>query len=252
MRIALFSTDPVWEDQEASFAAIETYVAFAQKAHAQLAVFPEMTLTGFSMNISKIAEPASGSWTVRQFAALAKKYKTALVFGVVLRSGRKATNEAVWVDVHGKVRARYAKKNLFAYAQEDRHYTKGTKTVTLQTPGARFGFSVCFDLRFPETYLSMNRSCQALLNIANWPSSRIAHWRSLLEARAMENQAYMIGVNRTGLDGNGLVYVKSSAVFGPDGQKLEPVMKEKEMDVYELDFEALKQYRRRFPFYGAK
>ena len=248
MRVALFSTAPLWERKDANFDLCVSRIAEAARHKARVAVFPEMTLTGFSMNAEKTAEPQQGSPSVRRFSETAKRHKVGVIFGAVLRSGRKITNQLIVTDRKGLVRGRYAKRHLFAFAGEDRAYQKGTKAVTARVDGARFGLSICYDLRFPDVFAPMARKCDAIVNIANWPNARMDHWFALLKARAIENQTYMIGVNRTGRDGNGLVYRKSSAVFGPDGRRLEPLYQQKQTDVYELDLGSLRRYRRGFPF----
>ena len=105
----------------------------------------------------------------------------------------------------------------------------------------------CYDLRFPELFCSLANSCEVLVTIANWPQRRVGHWRTLLQARAIENQVLMIGVNRTGIDGNGLAYERSSLVFDANGTALEPIRSEGEIDLHRIDLEALRRFRAGFP-----
>jgi predicted amidohydrolase len=135
----------------------------------------------------------------------------------------------------------------FSFAGEDKVLEAGETLGYVDMPGMRLGSSICYDLRFPELYAAMAPYCHAAICIANWPASRVAHWRALLVARAIENQMYMIGVNRIGQDGNGLQYEKSSLIVGPDGMIIDPVYSSLEMDVYAIDAAETMHYRESFP-----
>ena len=113
--------------------------------------------------------------------------------------------------------------------------------------GLRIGCAICYDLRFPELYAAMAQDCDAIITIANWPQRRIAHWRTLLVARAIENQLFSFGVNRIGSDGNGLSYEKSSMAVSPEGTVLSPVVERGEMDIYEINPDEARSYRDNFP-----
>jgi predicted amidohydrolase len=108
------------------------------------------------------------------------------------------------------------------------------------------GFSICYDLRFPELYSALAKDCDVLVNIANWPKHRLQQWKALLQARAIENQAYMIGVNRVGTDANGLEYEPSSMIFDANGERLEPIATEGEIDLFELSLQSLEVFRSNF------
>ena len=119
--------------------------------------------------------------------------------------------------------------------------------VSLKLKDFTIGLTICYDLRFPELYQSLSRQCNVLLTIANWPAKRVADWRLLLHARALENQCYMIGVNRTGVDGKGLEYEKSSSAIDPMGKDVEPTQKSDIIDVYDIDKSVVSSYRDSFP-----
>lgn len=126
-------------------------------------------------------------------------------------------------------------------------FEKGARLGTGTVGEMRFGASICYDLRFPERYAATASTCNTAVVIANWPQRRVAHWRTLLVARAIENQFFMLGVKRAGTDGVGLSYEKSGLVVAPDGDVVEPVLGRDELDIYEIDVEEAVRYRTEFP-----
>lgn len=248
MKIALASPDILWEDKIGNMKICESLVRRAVLKKADLVVFPEMTLTGFSMNIKLIAERKENSATQAFFSELARRYRLTVVFGVVWKHGKKASNNLVCLDRKGREKAIYAKIHPFSLAGEAKFYLKGSHLAPCAINGVRFGFSICYDLRFPEIFSALTSKTQVFVNIASWPQKRIDHWYAILRARAIENQVFMIGVNRTGKDGHGICYKKSSAVFGADGKIMKSVHRAKDLDVYVLDFKKQKEFRRKYPF----
>ena len=248
IRIAVASPDQRWENKAENRKLCEALVCQAAKKKAEWVVFPEMTLTGFSMNTSLIAERKESSETLSFFSSLAKEYGLCIVFGVVWKHGVKATNNLVCLNKNGRVIADYAKIHPFSYASETKFYEKGGHLALCKVGGVCFGFSICYDLRFPEVFSALAPQAHVLVNIANWPSKRIEHWYALLKARAIENQCYVVGSNRTGIDGHGVSYKKSSAVFSAQGQKLASVSSEKKLDVFVLDMKEQKIFRSEYLF----
>lgn len=246
MKIALISLDQLWEDKEANFQRCQDILGGAAACGADLAIFPEMTLTGFTFNLAASAEDADNSSTIQRFAALAKEHRIAIVAGVVLRTGDAVTNELVAFDSHGLEQARYAKIHPFSFAGEDRLFRSGDRLAHMRLGDFTLGFSICYDLRFPELYTALARDCDVLVNIANWPQRRVHHWRTLLQARAIENQAYVVGVNRIGSDGNGLAYEASSMVVNANGEIAAPVLSEGEVDIVEIQEADLANFRKGF------
>jgi predicted amidohydrolase len=206
MRVALVEIDTAWHDPAANREAIA-----ASSPDADVAVYPETCFSGFTM------EPEPDREAEPFLAGLARARKQALVAGFV---GEGPQNVAVCVGPAGDVRARYAKLHPFAYAGEDAHYVRGDDLPVFELGGLRCAMLVCYDLRFPEAFREATlRGAQAFFVIANWPKPRVAHWRALLVARAIENQAYVIGVNRVGRDPNA-EYVSSSMAVDPMGEVL--------------------------------
>lgn len=246
LRLALVSLDQKWENKGYNLAQCRQFAERAQACGVSLIAFPEMTLTGFSMNTAAMAEDAQESETVRQFCEIAHSTGIAIVFGMVCKQGDKAANTLVYISSKGQALARYVKIHPFTFAGEDKYFVRGDQLSMVQLGDFTIGFTICYDLRFPEIYSALARQCNLIINIANWPKRRVRHWRILLQARAIENQLYMVGVNRTGVDGNGLEYEESSHVFDANGDMLEAVHAEPELDIYELSAGALADFRRQF------
>jgi predicted amidohydrolase len=245
LRIALASLDQRWLDKDANYSRCETLAAEARATGAALVVFPELTLTGFSMDA--VAEPPTASPSIARFAALATRQSISIVFGVALVAQGRAENTLVCVSATGEEIARYAKIHPFSYAGEDRHFASGDRLAFARIADCTMGFSICYDLRFPELFGALAADCDVLLNIANWPASRSSHWTTLLRARAIDNQAFVVGVNRTGTDGNGLSYDRNSMIVGPAGDICQPVHSSGELDVFDIDAAEVHVWRARFP-----
>ena len=212
MRVALVSLNQVWENKEENFLTCRSFVESAKAQGVELVIFPEMTLTAFSMNTSYTAEDRWTSPTVALFQKLAVEFKMAIIFGVVFKDGDKATNNAAIIDSNGFVLGSYSKIHPFSYSGEERFFRGGNNIFAAKFGALTIGLTICYDLRFPEIYSALGKQCDLIINIANWPGKRIDHWNTLLKARAIENQLFVIGVNRTGTDENALEYIKSSTV----------------------------------------
>lgn len=248
MKVALVSLNQSWENKAENKQKVgETLALIAEHCtNTDLVVYPEMTLTGFTMESQKVKEDELSSETITFFKEQAKKYKVSIAFGVVLSKGEKATNNLVVVSEQG-VLATYAKIHPFSYAGEDNYYQAGDELKKLTIGGATIGLTICYDLRFPELYQAYSKDCSVILNIANWPERRVSHWRALNKARAIENQVFMIAVNRIGTDGKGLQYVFSSNIVSPYGEELKGTSLSEEVVVYDLNLEEVAQYRAEFP-----
>lgn len=192
----------------------------AARAGADLVVLPEMATTGFTMDASR-AVPLDAP-DIRELQRMAREAKTWLIAGVALKpdeTNARAVNAALAIDPQGTITAVHRKQRLFAYADEHRHYMPGMVPTTVTIAGVRVGLFVCYELRFPEVFAPVAADVDAMVVIANWPAARLEHWDVLLRARAIENQCYMIGVNRLGV-ANGLEYTGGSAAFDPWGERM--------------------------------
>jgi len=246
---ALVSMAQRWRDKVVNLERCAWFAAAARDAGCSLVIFPEMTLTGYSMDIEDIVEEEECSETLARFGELADSEGIDIIFGACLsRKGRRRPRNAFCLATPGSgARLIYEKIHPFSFAGEDAVFGAGDQLGLVDAGGARIGAAICYDLRFPELYSVMAPASEVIVTIANWPEKRVAHWRTLLRARAIENQCYIVGVNRVGDDGNGLSYVKSSLVVTPEGKLLEPEMDGDEMDVYRLDPALVADYREAFP-----
>ena len=249
MRLALVSLDQIWQDKDGNSRRCTEFVHQAQAYGCTLAVFPEMTLTGYSLDMVTVAEPANDSLTLVHFGNLANETGISIVFGACLfdpDTGR-SRNHLCLARPGSAAEALFAKVHPFSFVRENEMLDAGDRPGTAEVGGFKLGAAVCYDLRFPELFSAMAPTCDAAVVIANWPARRVAHWRTLLIARAIENQFFAIGVNRIGMDGNGLVYEKSSMVVTPDGAVLKPEVAGEEMDIFDIDPEEVARYRAVFP-----
>lgn len=245
MKIALVSLNQRWEDKEQNFQSCLYYASEAKKQNVNLIIFPEMTLTGFSMNIATITEDESSSDTIQKFKQLSKDYNISVVFGLAVKYKNKAQNRLYFIDEATNTIEYYVKIHPFSFAKEDRFYSAGNSLKNVSFMGSSFGLTICFDLRFPELYSALATQSDFIINIANWPSKRTDHWDSLLKARAIENQLYIIGVNRQGSDGNSLDYDESSVIYNANGKE-ESYEKFQEMKIYSLDKKWTSEFKKNF------
>jgi len=218
LTVALGEYDTGWHDVDGSLARARTLVADAARAGARLVVLPEMTTTGFTMDTAGQAESREGK-SLAGFRALARENGVALVAGVPIREGDACYNMAFLIDSTGEVVAEYRKQRVFRYAREGEHYASGTSACIAELDGVRVALLICFDLRYPELFRAVARDVDAVILIANWPAARRAHWDALVTARAIENQCYVVAVNRIGT-ADGLEYDGGSVVIGPWGERL--------------------------------
>jgi len=249
MRIALVSLNQKWMDKKANLARCAFFVAEAKALGCELVVFPELTLTSYSLDIHSIAELEQESVTLSEFGILAKKTGLSIIFGACLIGQDEIlpSNMFCLALPDGTSKSIYSKIHPFSFAGEDKVLQAGSQVASAKIGMLEFGASICYDLRFPELYSAMAPICNAAIVIANWPMKRVAHWRTLLIARAIENQFFMFGINRTGSDGNGLVYEKSTLAVSPDGFLQNPLVQGEEMDVYDIDIKNTASYRANFP-----
>jgi predicted amidohydrolase len=222
LRVALGEYDTGWHDPAGSLARAERVVRAAARGGAQLVVLPEMCTTGFTMDAAAHAEALEGP-SVRALARIASEAGVHLLAGVAVREcvagAECAVNAAILFGDDGAMRAIYRKQRVFGYAGEDRVYTPGAEEVTAEVHGVRIALFVCYDLRFPELFRRVAGNVDAMVIIANWPARRRAHWDTLMRARAIENQCYVVAVNRRG-EGGGISYDGGSAAFDPWGERL--------------------------------
>lgn len=247
MRVFACQFDIAWEDKRANFAKVHRLIAEASPPAGSLLVLPEIFATGFSMNIARVAEPSQGE-THAFLAALARDWKSYVIGGVATTTaGSKCRNEALVFDTSGHEIGRYCKQQPFTLGGERESYEPGERHVLVTCGEFTVAPFVCYDLRFPELFRPAVRDgAQVIAVIANWPRPRDAHWLALLRARAIENQAYVIGVNRSGNDPR-FTYRGQSLIVDPHGNALAEAGEGEQVLSAELDLNELIDYRRKFP-----
>jgi len=241
--------DIAWEDKRANFATVRRLLAGAVPTKNSLVILPEMFATGFSMNADAIAEPYGGE-TEQFLAALAREFQVWLIGGAAMR-GRdgRARNKALIFSPDGELKAFYAKMRIFAPGGENKHYAAGERLVTFSWSDCLVCPLVCYDLRFPELFrrAMVTNKPELFVVIANFPQKRIHHWVRLLQARAVENQAYVAGVNRIGADPI-QSYSGRSMIVDPDGEIVADAGINENVVSAHLDIPKLRQYRQKLPF----
>lgn len=245
MRIALAQMDIQWEDKEINKIKCEEMIARAYEQQADCIIFPEMTLTGFSMNVNEIAESELSSLTLLFFKKMSRKYNITIIFGYVARYGEIFQNNCALV-VGGRQLLSYTKRRSFLLGKEQEHYQAGNIGASVCLDGVCIGTYICFDLRFPELFVEECQTLHGAVVIANWPMERIEQWKILLQARAIENQCYMIGVNRVGV-GDQISYGGCSMIVNPYGKILNKENMSEDLILGELDPYLVEECRKDFP-----
>lgn len=244
MRVAVTQMDIVWENKEGNKLICNKLVSAAAEGGAELIVFPEMTLTGFTMNVEYAGEKRlEGGETVEYFKELSLKYDIDIIFGMVYVFDAPY-NLSVLIE-KGQIRSYYKKLHPFSYGGEADYYGKGDNITKVSYKGEKLSMFVCYDLRFPEIFQYASKESKMITVIANWPAARKEQWDTLLRARAIENQAFIIGVNRKG-KGGGQEYDSSSAVYSPYGGRITE-RTDKELLYADIDISEADSYRKEFP-----
>lgn len=233
-----------WKDPAANRDHLEAMLESCNEAF-DLAVLPETFTTGF-LGDSGASEEGMDGASVDWMRRMAQRFDCAVAGSLVICEGGERFNRMVFADADGVV-ATYDKRHLFSYGGEDRRYTAGKKRVVFGYRGWRINLQVCYDLRFPAWCRNRN-DYDLMLLVANWPRRRVHHWSLLLEARAVENQSWVIGVNRVGEDGNGIDYPGSSVVHDPMGEVVADLGDQPCARVVELDLARVREVREKFPF----
>lgn len=249
MKVAGLQLDIAWEAPAENFARVERLARTAVEEGARLLVLPEMFATGFSMQVEKLAAlaPQIEAW----LAALAYDLQVWVLAGVAdrdrTRSERPGQNLALVFNPDGQRVSRYQKIHPFSYGEEHKHYHGGTQLIQFEVEGVHITPFICYDLRFPELFRAAASRSDLMVVIASWPSARRHAWSSLLVARAIENQCYVLGVNRVG-EGQGLHYSGDSGLWNPLGEPLGVLNAEPGLVLGEVLPSEVVRVRERFPF----
>ncbi len=243
LKVALVQLDIVWENPEANRRQLETLVSGVE---ADVMVLPEMFSTGFSMSPAGIAERHETSATLAWMQKMAREKNCALVGSITIEDNGNYYNRAYFVTETGQYFA-YDKRHLFSMAGEHKSFTAGKEKTVISYKGWNINIFICYDLRFP-VWSRNDGSNDLYIYVANWPEARVSAWEALLCARAIENQCYVLGVNRVGIDGNGIQYNGRSLAFDSKGQLMAETEDYKEQVIQLVLIRSdLEDFRKKFP-----
>lgn len=246
MRLTLVQSALHWENAEAN-RQMFTEKLVSLQGKTDLVVLPEMFTTGFSMLAQRLAEPMDGP-TVQWMLKTAASLNAAVTGSFICMDAGRCFNRLVFVKPDGAI-SHYDKRHLFSLAGEDRDFERGNKKLVVNWAGFRIMPLICYDLRFPVWSRNTSEApYDLLLYVANWPNRRAHHWKSLLAARAIENQSFVAGVNVVGVDGNNLNYSGDSALVDFSGQTIVQISDKEDLVTTELSLADMSTYRQQLPF----
>ena len=241
LRVVLVQPDLIWESPRANLEQFDRMLGSVEEC--DLVVLPEMFATGFSMNPQSVAVTMQSdilSWMLNH------SHNFALCGSLAIEEKGQFFNRFLCAH-QGRIVAQYDKRHLFAYAKEDQHYQAGNQVIQIEFKGWSIAPFVCYDLRFPA-WIRQTAEVDLMLFVANWPSKRQWAWNSLLTARAIENQCYVLASNRVGVDGNGIAYQGDSQAISMAGETLASLRAESGIIRVTLDKGELQAFRAQFPF----
>jgi omega-amidase len=249
LKVSLIQADQFWEDISANLEKFDAFIS--QLSDSDLIVLPEMFHTSFSMN-STLAEEWIGNPVIEQLKKWAAYHQLAIYTSLMVRENNLYFNRGVFVEPSGNV-STYNKRRSFGLGGEDQIFTEGTTETIVEFKGWKFNLQICYDLRFPELIRNRIQSntqpaYDVLLYVANWPKKRVLHWSTLLQARAIENQCYTIGVNRVGKDGNDIIYSGASAIYDGLGAALLEMDDQEAVQTRTLSWSNIEDLRIQLPF----
>ncbi len=262
LTVSLVQTSLFWEDKSSNLGMLEKKISGIPEK-TEIVILPEMFSTGFSTNTARMAEPMDGP-TISWMKKIAAEKKCILTGSVIIREDVEGApfffNRLIWMQPDGNY-GYYDKRHLFAYGKEHESFTAGNNRLIASVKGWKIQLQICYDLRFPLWLRQSNPASplpgrekteleyDVLIVVANWPTPRIHAWKTLLQARAIENQCFVIGVNRTGTDGNGLAYPGGSMIVGPLGEILSALSENEDIITVTLNKEITDNVRNQFPFW---
>jgi predicted amidohydrolase len=243
MIIGLAQMDIDWEEPSKNKDKCQSFINLAAKKKVELILFPEMVLTGFTINVDKLilSEESIINW----FKYKAIKNNINIGFGYAIKKGTKGFNKFAIVSRTGELLANYIKIHPFSFGEEDIKYHKGEKICSCKIESIKVTPFICYDLRFPEIFQIASKTSKLITVAANWPRARQDHWLTLLKARAIENQCFIAGINRVGL-GDGIEYGGASVIISPLGEILNEINSTERLIIEEIDFNLVNDLRDSF------
>jgi len=244
LKVTCIQANLKWENRKENLALFDKFF-FELKETSDLIILPEMFTSGFSMNSGALAENMDG-YTVEWMRSRAKKLNAAIVGSLIIADDGEFYNRLIWMNPEGTHHF-YDKKYLFSLAKENENYSAGRERIIVEYKGWKICPLICYDLRFPE-WSRNTEFFDLLIYVANWPIPRSSHWSALLRARAIENQCYVIGVNRVGSDAAGNDYSGNSSIYNYDGVQIAEEVHKEAVISFKLIKTPLLQYREKLPF----
>lgn len=255
IRVTIIQSTIHWENMQTNLDMFSQKINSVKKSSTDLIVLPEMFTTGFSMNTEKLAVDKNHP-VMEWMYTMAELKKCAICGSIMMKDKEQIFNRFVFMTEKGKA-SFYDKKHLFRMGNENEHYTEGTKRITIEYKGWKIRPMICYDLRFPVwsynqvTNIKNELEYDVLLYVANWPEKRSEAWSQLLLARAIENQSYVVGVNRIGIDGNKIPHSGNSVVIDPLGKVVSKTKANKEsIETIVLSHKLLQTWRKQFPVFA--
>lgn len=247
MRLGLAQMDMIWEDKEANYQKAEQYIIEGKEKGVELLLFPEMSMTGFSMHVERIGEAKEAPVTRDYFCALAKKYGMYIGIGYVERKeNKRGRNRYAILSPEGEVLCDYAKIHPFTYGREGEYYDGGDALSFCMVEDCCVSPLICYDLRFPEVFQAASGKADMIVVPASWPEARMDAWEIFLKARALENQCIMVGINRVGMGGK-IPYVGKSMAVDAEGKVLGGPFLGEGLFTVDVDTASVKNAREVFP-----
>jgi omega-amidase len=260
LTITTIQANLYWENKQANLLMLEDKLRNIEE-RTEIVVLPEMFSTGFSMRPRDLAETMEGE-TVSWMRSMAEKYRVVLTGSVIIEEDKQYFNRLIWMLPNGQF-GFYDKRHLFAFAGEQLQYTAGKQRKIASVKGWKINLQVCYDLRFPvwarqqthshpemaEEEQNASHEYDVLIYVANWPERRNHAWKTLLCARAIENQCYVVGVNRVGKDGNDIYHSGNTMVIDPLGEVMYHMANEEDTFTITLQKDHLETIRNKFPFW---
>lgn len=246
LKVTVFQAYLFWENVDKNLQNISLRLSSGVREKTDLIVLPEMFSTGFTMKPEELAEEMGGK-TMQWLKKTAIQYDCVVTGSLIIKEKDKYYNRMIWMLPSGAHQS-YDKHHLFSMGDEDKHYTPGHTQLIVELKGWKIRLAVCYDLRFPVWLRNKNSEYDMLLLVASWPDKRSSHWRTLIHARAIENQSYVVAVNRVGHDGNQVYHSGHSMCIDPQGNTVYYKPEDEDLYTFSINYTEVEKTRRQFPF----
>lgn len=246
LKVTVFQAYLFWENIDKNLQNISLRLSGGVREKTDLIVLPEMFNTGFTMNVEALSEEMDGK-TMQWLRKTAANYDCVVTGTLIIKENGHYYNRMIWMLPDGSYQ-HYDKHHLFGMGDEDKNFTAGKESLIVELKGWKIRLAICYDLRFPVWLRNKNTEYDILLLVASWPDKRSSHWRTLIHARAIENQSYVIAVNRVGHDGHQVYHSGHSMCIDPHGNTVYYKPEDEDLYTFSINYTDLEKTRRQFPF----